>query len=76
LSFNFVLFCHCKNNKDGTIDYSLSVKNFDENTKELVENEQNIIGRNKEDIDDIFYINFFNPNYMIIVTESNINIWG
>jgi hypothetical protein len=76
LSFNFVLFCHCKNNKDGTIDYSLSVKNFDENTKELVENEQNIIGRNKEDIDDIFYINFFNPNYMIIVTESTINIWG
>ena len=76
LSFNFILFCHCKNNKDGTIDYSLSVKNFDENTKELVENEQNIIGRNKEDIDDIFYINFFNPNYMIIVTESNIKIWG
>ena len=76
ISFNLILFCHCKNNKDGTTDYSLSMKNFEESKKELVENEQNIIGRNKEDIDEIFYINFFNPNYMIIITESNISIWG
>ena len=77
LCTGMILLCHCKEKEQGKLDYSLSIKSFDEKNKELLIDFDNaIINKNIDDIDDIFYINFFNPNYMIIVSQSNISIWG
>ena len=74
--YGAILLCNCKEREKGKLDYSLSVKTFNEKDNDLLlDYDQLIVGKNNN-IDDIFYLNFFNPNYMIMVTQSNISIWG
>ena len=76
ISYDMILLCHCKENDQAKFDYSLSLKEFNENIKELLDYDLSIVKKNNDDIDDIFYLNFFNPNYMVMISQSNISIWG
>ena len=77
LCIGMILLCHCKEKEKGKLDYSLSIKALDENNKDLlIDFDDVIIEKNVDDIDDIFYLNFFNPNYMVLVSQSNISVWG
>ena len=77
LCSGMVLLCHYKEKEKGKLDYSLSIKSFEEKNKDLlIDFDQCIINKGVDNIDDIFYLNFFNPNSMIIVSQSNISLWG
>ena len=76
ISCGMILFCHNQEKEEGTNDYKLSLKTFDERNKELFDVDEAIVSKNMEKKDEIFYINFFDPNYMIIVSEKNIGFWG
>ena len=75
VSQNMILLCHSKENDKGKIDYILSLKSFNE--KELLTDyDQFFANKNNEHLNDIFYLNFFNPYYMVIISKSNISVWG
>ena len=77
VSYDMILLCHCKENNEAKFDYSLSLKEFSDKNKELLTDfDLSIVKKNNDDIDDIFYLNFFNPNYMVIISQSTISIWG
>ena len=76
ISYDNILLCNCKESEKGKLDYSLMIKTFNEKEKELLFDIDELIVNKNIDIDDIFYLNFFNPNYMIMVSQSNISIWG
>ena len=77
ISFGTILLIHYKDNEKGKKEYSFSLKCLDEKNKELLYDlEQSVLNRNKDDNDDIFYLNFFNPNYMVMISKSNLSIWG
>ena len=71
-----VLFCHYKENDNKKFDYILSLKTFDERNKNLLDIDQNIVNKNKDDEENIFYVNFFEPNSMIFISRKNISFWG
>ena len=78
ISYNKLLFCHEKENEKGKVDTSLSLKTFDEDNINLNDNEQNVVSMNKdkEAEDSIYYVNFFEPNAMIVISKNNISYWG
>ena len=78
ISFDKLLFCHDKENEKGKIDTSLSLKTFDEKSINFNDVEQNVVskGKDKEAEDNIYYINFFEPNMMILISKNNISYWG
>ena len=77
ISFGTILLCLCKDKEKGEKEYSLSLKCLDEKNKELLYDfDQSVLNRNKDDNDDILYLNFFYPNYMIMISKSNLSIWG
>ena len=76
ISFGMVLFCHYKENDNKKFDYILSLKTFDERNKNLLDIDQNIVNKNKDDEENIFYVNFFEPNSMIFISRKNISFWG
>ena len=76
ISCGMILFCHNKENDKGKIELSLSLKTFDDKNKELFEIDQNIVSKNKDAKEQIYFVNFFDPNYMVIASEKNIALWG
>ena len=44
----------------------------------LNDDEQNVVSMNKdkEAEDSIYYVNFFEPNAMIVISKNNISYWG
>ena len=76
ISCGMILFCHNEEKDEGKNDYKLSLKTFDEKNKTLFNVDEVIVNKNMDKKDEIFYINFFDPNYMIIVSEKNIGFWG
>ena len=75
VSQNMILLCHSKENDKGKIDYILSLKSFNEKVL-LTDYDQFVANKNNEHLNDIFYLNFFNPYYMVIISKSNISVWG
>ena len=75
LSCGIILCYHSKEN-EGKIECSLSLKTFDEKNKQLFDIDQNIVTKNQESKEQIFFINFFDPNYMLIASEKIIGLWG
>ena len=72
-----IILSSSKKNEKGKIDYSLCLKEFDEKNKDLLYDcDQSIINKNGEEVDDMFYLNFFNPSYMVIASKSSLSIWG
>ena len=78
ITYDKLLFCHDKENEKGKVDTSLSLKTFDEDNINLNDVEQNVVSKNKdiEAEDNIYYVNFFEPNTMILISKSNISYWG
>ena len=76
MSYDTILLCNCKGSEKGKQDYSLIVKAFSEKEKDFLFDIDELFINKNIAIDDIFYLNFFNPNYMIMVSKSNISIWG
>ena len=76
ISCGMILFCHYKENDKGKNELSLSLKTFDDKNKELFEIDQNIVSKNKDAKEQIYFVNFFDPNYMVIASEKNIDLWG
>ena len=78
ISYNKLLFCLDKENEKGKVDISLSLKTFDENNINLNDIEQNVVSKDndKEAKDNIYYVNFFEPNLMILISKNNISYWG
>ena len=77
ISFGTILLCLCKDKEKGKKEYSLSLKCLDEKNKELLlDLDQCVLNRKNDDNNDIFYLNFFNPNYMVMISKSNLSIWG
>jgi len=78
ISYDKLLFCHEKENEKGKVDTSLSLKTFDADNITLNDAEQNIVSKNKdkEAEDNIYYVNFFEHNTMILISKNNISYWG
>ena len=75
ISYGMILFCHNKQNDKNKLDYYLSLKTFDEKNRDLIEIEEKLVSKNKEKKEQVFFLNFFDPNIMLISTVNNITHW-